>query len=80
MLSLQKNYFFSLFSLPDFLFEISVISTELFLRGGVGNSLKRAGYMLNEQEQTKGGGGGLKSGSFERTYFLNDPERERGIF
>ena len=65
MLSLQKNYFSSLFSSPDFLFEISVISiAEPFLRG-------RGGQV--KQTETNKGGGGSKTGSFERKYFLNDP-------
>ena len=79
MLSLQKYQFFSLFSPPNILFEISVISVaELFLKeGGGGNSLKQT-YVEGEVHvkrtgTNKGGGGRLKTRSFERTYFLNDP-------
>ena len=66
MLSLQKNYFFSLFSPPNFLFEISVISVvELFLRGGrvthQSECMLKGGevhWYIKRIKTNKGGGGG----------------------
>ena len=67
MLALQKNYFFSLFSPLDFLFEISVISIlEPFLRGGGGNSLKQT-YIEGvhvKRTGTNKGGKGVKNWKF----------------
>ena len=71
MLSLQKAQFFSLFSLPDFSFEIRKSHGTCLEKGD--NSLRQRGVVTCKTNRDKGRRGESKIGSFEQMYFLDDP-------